>query len=170
MTFSAEEVVMVPKEEWEVYMKREFPGVRKKEEYGDYCEERLINNQVVAKKISKEVGVTPQTLVRWDSLLVGKGVMANNGYSYFHLKTAKCKPVQITYGEYIAFWDNYFLEHDEERKVLKTAEGESKITHDMLYVTQYGGTCIKVKSYLVNEFTEAYEALTNALKNRKGKA
>ena len=168
--FFVEEVVMIPKEEWEVYMKKEFPNVRKKDEYGDYCEERLINNEVIAKHISKNVGVTPQTLVRWDSLLVKKGVMTNNGYSYFHLKTAKCKPVQITYGEYISFWNNYFLEHDEERKVLKTVEGESPITHDMLYATLYGGTCIKVKSYLVNEFTEAYESLTNALGNRKGKA
>ena len=153
-------------ESWEEIRKREFPNIRKVMQLDKHCEERLVNGTVLPKEIIKKTGVTRQTSERWDGLLVEKGLMSQNGYSYYYIGPNK-ELQQITYGEYISFWSKINRAKLNAEEIAEVAECEDgQVTAREIQFAK-GGICVKVKSYLVHKFTEKYAAWVEALEGRK---
>jgi hypothetical protein len=158
--YNIREIVIVPKETWNEIASKEFPRVKKVDELGIHAKERLINGSVLTKDILSKTKVTRQTAERWDGLLVEKGLMTNNGYSYYRI--TKSKLTQITYEEYLDYWRHFNKTKVDAEDLVMLAEGEHRITSKDIHVAQ-NGLCVKVKSYLVNQFTEKYQQFAAAL-------
>lgn len=159
--FYLEEVVVLPKETWKELVAKEFPKIRKVEQLGIHTKERLVNGTILTKEMVARTGVARQTSERWDELLVEKGLMTNNGYSYYLIYHQK-ELQQITYGEYLSYWREFNISRLEPNELASLVETENGHVAEQLHVVM-NGMCVKVKSYLVNEFTEKYERVVAAL-------
>jgi hypothetical protein len=158
------EIVVVPKETWEEIAAKEFPRVRKVNELGIHAKERLINGSVLTKEIVAKSGVTRQTADKWDGLLVEKGLMSSNGYSYYRINSNK-ELQQVTYEEYLDYWRQFSRPQIDAEDLANLVSGEQEVTSRDVHIAKQG-LCVKVKSYLVNEFTEKYETWSAALKRK----
>lgn len=160
--YSLEEIVIVPKETWEELAAEEFPTIRKIRELGIHAKERLINRTETKSEITNKTGVSRQTADRWDGLLVEKGYMRDGGYTYYEIKNRRLN--QITYAEYQKYWSS----RSKTRALVRTlTEAESEHGKELMLenitTALQDSYCIRVRSYLVNEFTEKYQRIAATL-------
>lgn len=161
--YNIREVVIVPKETWEELAAKEFPRVRKVDKLGIHAKERLINRTEAARsEITNKTGVSKQTTERWDGMLVEKGYMRDGGYAYYEIKNRRLN--QITYAEYQKYWSS----RSKTRALVRTlteveSEHGKELMLENITTALQDSYCIRVKNYLVNEFTEKYQRLAATL-------
>lgn len=161
--YNIREVVIVPKETWEELAAKEFPRVRKVDKLGIHAKERLINRtEATRSEITNKTGVSKQTTERWDGMLVEKGYMRDGGYAYYEIKNRRLN--QITYAEYQKYWSS----RSKTRALVRTlteveSEHGKELMLENITTALQDSYCIRVRSYLVNEFTEKYQRLAATL-------
>ena len=161
--YNIREVVMVPKETWEELAAKEFPRVRKVDKLGIHAKERLINRtEITRNEITNKTGVSKQTTERWDGMRVEKGYMRDGGYAYYEIKDRKLN--QITYAEYQKYWSNRSKTRALVRTLTETeSEHGKELMLENITTALQDSYCIRVRSYLVNEFTEKYQRIVAVL-------
>ena len=69
-----EEIKIVPKDDIEEYVSKEFPRVRKREQFIDFSALRLDpEKNTLISEIAKTVKITKNTGYRWEDLMIEKG-------------------------------------------------------------------------------------------------
>ena len=125
-----------------------------------------------AKKISEYVGVSQNTISRWDNLMRSNNMILADGFYYYKKDFDTGKEIEITEYEYKSFWEN--KRHTGAMKRLKTKFEMGKIDIDEYTVAILeksdilraleGKYCYKVKKYIINELNVLNKDIFNLIK------